>query len=95
MKKLKSIFKPLIVVGVFIGVGCVAFAKKSIMVFKIKPLYKHLVKFEDAKKKLYSVVFSPYRISNGMRPKCLPKASISLSELEYCHELIQQKRQRA
>lgn len=95
MKTLKSIFKPLIVVLVFAGIGCIALAQKGVKLFKLKVLYKHLVNLEETKKKLYSLVFSPYRISNGMRPKCLPKTTMSLAELERCHELIQQKRQRA
>ena len=95
MKALKKIFKPLVVVYVFAGVGCIAVLKHTIMFFKIKSQYKAIVKLNAAKRKLYSLVFNPYRISNGFRPACMQVQPLTLSELERCHQIIQQEKQHA
>ncbi len=95
MKTLKKLFKPFLCVFVFIGVGVLTLAKKAVLFFKIKPQYTNLVKLENAKAKLYSLVFSPYRICNGIRPVCVQRSAAPLSDLAQCHEIIKQKRQNA
>ena len=95
MKTLKRLFKPFLYVIVFVGVGVITLAKKAVLFFKIKPQYTNLVKLENAKAKLYSLVFNPYRICNGIRPVCAQKSAAPLSDLAQCHEIIRQKRHNA
>lgn len=45
-------------------------------------------------RKAFPSADNPYRVPNGFRPRTTPTQAISLADLEHCHEIIRQKRQR-
>ncbi len=93
MKK-TNIFKK---IYAFVGVGFVLLAKKCVLFFKIKRQYKNIGKLDNTLAKSHSMLFNPYRISNGLRHtfdmQKTNATSISRENLERCHEIISQKRQ--
>lgn len=95
MKNLKNILKPFYAIFIFLAIGFISLVKKGILVFKIKPQYKNIEKLSCIIQKLYSLVFNPYRISNGIRPSFGNNFNVSFSDIERCHEIIHQRRQEA
>lgn len=95
MKTLKRVLKPFYAAVALLGVVCLAAVKKGITVFKIKSQYKNIRNLNLCTQRLYSVVFNPYRISNGIRPGFWCNHQYSASDLEKCHELFMKRRQGA
>lgn len=44
--------------------------------------------------KAFSSADNAYRVPNGFRPRTTSVQTLSLVDLEHCHEIIRQKRQR-
>lgn len=93
MKRFKKIFKPVIVVCVFVAIGVTLLCKKGILTFKIKSLYKHICKMNESIQKMYAKVFNPYRIPNGIRPGVVAFHEDSVPDVATCHNLIKQRKQ--
>lgn len=92
MRFAKSVFKPFIALYVLVGVALVSFVKYAIVKLKIESQYKHIGKLSAAKSRLYRLVFSPYRISNGIRPVWAPISSDPIADIQYCHEIVSKAR---
>jgi uncharacterized protein (UPF0332 family) len=79
------------------GISFVLFARKCILFFKIKRLYKQLGKLDNNLFNFYSLLFNPYRTPNNpsitLGTQRNTAASISHENLEKFHEIISQKRQ--
>lgn len=88
MRFVKSIFKPFVVAIAMIAIAFFAVVKVSIVKLKIKSLYKYVAKLDTAKKRLYRLVFNPYRISNGIRPVWMAAANDPIADINKCHEII-------
>ena len=88
MKFAKRVFKPVMATAALIGVGIVSLARHIIIKGQIKPFYKYIGKMNAAKTKLYRLVFSPYRISNGIRPAWSLGEIDPLADIQHCHELF-------
>lgn len=92
MRFMKSIFKPFVVAFAMIGIGVLSVVKKTIVKLKIKPQYKNIAKLDAAKKRLYRLVFNPYRITNGIRPSWLSTGDDPIANINKCHEMISKAR---
>ena len=95
MKTLKRVLKPFYTAVALLGVGCLAVIKNGIVVLKIKSQYKNIHKINSCIQKLYSIIFNPYRICNGIRPGFWSEHQCSAADLEKCHELFLKRRQEA
>lgn len=92
MRFAKSVFKPFIALYALVGVGLMSFIKYAIVKLKIESQYKHISKLNAAKNRLYRLVFSPYRISNGIRPVWAPMVSDPVADIQHCHEIVSKAR---
>lgn len=92
MKFAKNVFKPFVKLYAALGVGVVSVIKCMITGLKVKPLYKHLWKLDNAKRKLYRLLFNPYRISNGMRPTWMTASANPAADIQHCHEMVSKMR---
>lgn len=95
MKAVKAVLKPFIVVSALLGVGVLIVVKVLIAPVRAKFRYKFTMKVDRQIQKLYAVVFSPYRISNGIVPRRAVEYKYSASDLEKCHEIFLKRRQEA
>lgn len=94
-KVIKTIVKPFLALFVFPAVGVLVIVKKVVVALPLKNQHQKLDKLNHAKRKLYALVFNPYRICNGIRPNLLALHNTSGASIERCHEIIRAKRQRA
>ena len=93
MKNLKRVFKPVRVVVALLAVVCLTIVKKGLVMFKIKSQYKNIAKINSLIQRFYSVIFNPYRISNGIRPQIWNSCiQTSPCDIEKCHEYFLQRR---
>lgn len=90
---LKTVFKPILVLVVCMAIGVLLFLKKMIVLLHVKWQYKNLDKLDEAIRKLYTFVFNPYRISNGIRPNLMVAHKPSAFDMEQCHNLIRMNKQ--
>ena len=85
-------FKPVVVLYAMIGVAVLFVCRKLILKLKLKPMYTCITKLEAARKRLYRLVFNPYRIGNGIRPAWINTIENPAADINKCHEMISKAR---
>ncbi len=93
MKFIKSVFKPFRAVIILIAIGFLSVLKKAILAFGTNAQCKNVVKLDQVIRKMYALVFNPYRVCNGIRPNLVYNHKPSAFDIEQCHQFIQSKKQ--
>lgn len=92
MVLLKKILKPLYIVPVVLGIGFLTLVKSLLAASKLKSRYRYISRINNYKNNLYTLVFNPYRICNGIRPNLRSAKQPSAKDLEELHKAIVLKR---
>ena len=92
MSLLKKILKPLYIIPVVLGIGVLALVKNLFTTSKLKSRYRYISRINNYKNNLYTLVFNPYQIGNGIRPNLCSAKQPSAKDLEELHEAIVLKR---
>lgn len=92
MRSVKKFFKPVVVLYAMIGIAVLFVCRKLILNLKLKPMYACITKLEAARKKMYRLIFNPYRIANGIRPAWINIIEDPAADISKCHEVISKAR---
>lgn len=95
MKVFKFMLKPFYAFPVLLAIGFLRIVKKGMVVLKIKSRQRKICKINNLIYKLQSIIFNPFRISNGIRPQLCKEPQYSAADLEKYHEIFVQRRQKA